>query len=252
MAKPEARVPIRSNARSNRAKILAAACELLGQNPDATLEEIAQAAGVVRRTVHGHFPGRVALLEALAEEASEALRAASARWPDGTEEPEHAFAGFVLAVWPEGDRYRLLLSPAAQNLGQERVTEAVAHRPARRPSRSWSAAGGPGSSTTGSPRPRPAPRGRRTPSVCWRLSRPVSGRGRGAGRGGESHRRRCAGGARGTRGRGGRRHRAGVRRAVQGSVSVVPGGSRADPVDTPTGSASRAGEGGVSARVWSG
>ncbi|MDT7841881.1 TetR/AcrR family transcriptional regulator [Streptomyces justiciae] len=129
MSKSEAREPIRSNARSNRAKILAAARELLGQNPDATLEEIAQAAGVVRRTVHGHFPGRVALLEALAEEASEALRAASARWPDVTEDPEHAFAGFVLAVWPEGDRYRLLLSLATQDLGQGRVTEALA--PAR-------------------------------------------------------------------------------------------------------------------------
>ncbi|MFC8344079.1 hypothetical protein [Streptomyces sp. NPDC057280] len=50
-------------------------------------------------------------------------------WPDGTEGPERAFAGFVLAVWPEGDRYRLLLSPAMRNLGQARVTEAVA--PAR-------------------------------------------------------------------------------------------------------------------------
>ncbi|MFI9827296.1 helix-turn-helix domain-containing protein [Streptomyces sp. NPDC051913] len=129
MSKSEPREPIRRNARSNRAKILAAARELLGQNPDATLEEIAQAAGVVRRTVHGHFPGRAALLEALAAEASAALRAVSERWPDVTESPERAFAGFVLAVWPEGDRYRLLLSLATQDLGQERVAEALA--PAR-------------------------------------------------------------------------------------------------------------------------
>ncbi|NUS27160.1 MAG: TetR/AcrR family transcriptional regulator [Streptomyces sp.] len=129
MSKSEPREPIRRNARSNRAKILAAARELLGQNPDATLEEIAQAAGVVRRTVHGHFPGRAALLEALAAEASAALRAVSERWPDAKESPERAFAGFVLAVWPEGDRYRLLLSLATQDLGQERVAEALA--PAR-------------------------------------------------------------------------------------------------------------------------
>ncbi|NEC71302.1 TetR family transcriptional regulator, partial [Streptomyces rochei] len=76
MTKPVAREPQRRNARSNRARILATARRELGRNPDTTLEELARAAGVVRRTLFGHFPGRAALLEALAEEASEALRGA--------------------------------------------------------------------------------------------------------------------------------------------------------------------------------
>ncbi|QQM39983.1 TetR/AcrR family transcriptional regulator [Streptomyces liliifuscus] len=129
MPKPVVREPLRSNSRSNRARILATARQELGRNPDVTLEEIARAAGVVRRTLFGHFPGRAALLDALAEEASEALRGVVARKPDGVEAPERALARFVLSIWSVGDRYRLLLALARQDLGMERVSEVLA--PAR-------------------------------------------------------------------------------------------------------------------------
>ncbi|MFD3374855.1 MULTISPECIES: TetR/AcrR family transcriptional regulator [unclassified Streptomyces] len=129
MPKPVVREPLRSNSRSNRARILATARQELGRNPDVTLEEIARAAGVVRRTLFGHFPGRAALLDALAEEASEALRGVVARKPDAVEAPERAFARFVLSIWSVGDRYRLLLALARQDLGVERVSEVLA--PAR-------------------------------------------------------------------------------------------------------------------------
>jgi AcrR family transcriptional regulator len=129
VSKPVVREPLRRNARSNRARILATARQELGRNPDVTLEEIARAAGVVRRTLFGHFPGRAALLEALAEEASEALRGAVDRKPDAEEAPERAFARFVLSIWPVGDRYRLLLTLARQDLGTERVSEIL--EPAR-------------------------------------------------------------------------------------------------------------------------
>jgi AcrR family transcriptional regulator len=127
--KPVVREPLRRNSRSNRARILATARQELGRNPDVTLEEIARAAGVVRRTLFGHFPGRAALLEALAEEASEALRGAVARRPDAEETPQRAFARFVLLMWSVGDRYRLLLALARQDLGAERVSDVLA--PAR-------------------------------------------------------------------------------------------------------------------------
>ncbi|MFD8380463.1 TetR/AcrR family transcriptional regulator [Streptomyces sp. NPDC059679] len=129
MPKPVIREPMRRNSRSNRARILAAARQELGRNPDVTLEEIARAAGVVRRTLFGHFPGRAALLDALAEEASEALRGAVSRAPDTGEPPQRALARFVLSIWPVGDRYRLLLSLARQDLGTQRVSEILA--PAR-------------------------------------------------------------------------------------------------------------------------
>ncbi|MCT9143597.1 TetR/AcrR family transcriptional regulator [Streptomyces violarus] len=129
MTKPVVREPLRRNSRSNRARILTTARQELGRNPDVTLEEIARAAGVVRRTLFGHFPGRAALLEALAEEASETLRGIAAGVPDAEEAPERALARFVLSIWPVGDRYRLLLALARQDLGTQRVSETLA--PAR-------------------------------------------------------------------------------------------------------------------------
>ncbi|MFF6881197.1 TetR/AcrR family transcriptional regulator [Streptomyces sp. NPDC012474] len=129
MSKHVAREPLRRNSRSNRARILATAREELGRNPDVTLEEVARAAGVVRRTLFGHFPGRAALLEALAEEAAETLRNAVEAGPEPGESAERALAWFVLRMWPVGDRYRMLLALTRRDLGSERVTEVLA--PAR-------------------------------------------------------------------------------------------------------------------------
>ncbi|MGN3960187.1 TetR/AcrR family transcriptional regulator [Streptomyces sp. WAC8370] len=129
MTKPVAREPQRRNARSNRARILATARRELGRNPDTTLEELARAAGVVRRTLFGHFPGRSALLEALAEEASETLREAMAHAAEVSEPADRALAHFTLLMWPVGDRYRMLLALARHDLGAERVSEILA--PAR-------------------------------------------------------------------------------------------------------------------------
>ncbi|MFC4500234.1 MULTISPECIES: TetR/AcrR family transcriptional regulator [Streptomyces] len=129
MTKPVAREPQRRNSRSNRARILATARRELGRNPDVTLEELARASGVVRRTLFGHFPGRSALLEALAEEASESLRRALTAVAGPEEPAERALAHFVHVIWPVGDRYRLLLALARRDLGMERVSEILA--PAR-------------------------------------------------------------------------------------------------------------------------
>ncbi|MET9461023.1 TetR family transcriptional regulator [Streptomyces canus] len=121
MSQPVGRVPQRRNARSNRARILATARQELGRNPDITLEELARAAGVVRRTLFGHFPGRAALLDALAEEAAEALQAAVTVGAGATEQADRALAHFTLALWPVGDRYRMLLALARRDLGMDRV-----------------------------------------------------------------------------------------------------------------------------------
>ncbi|MCL6732026.1 TetR family transcriptional regulator [Streptomyces neyagawaensis] len=129
MSQPVGRVPQRRNARSNRARILATARQELGRNPDITLEELARASGVVRRTLFGHFPGRAALLEALAEEAAEAIESAVAVGATATEPAERALARFSLSMWPVGDRYRMLLALAQRDLGMERVAEIL--KPAR-------------------------------------------------------------------------------------------------------------------------
>lgn len=121
MSQSVGRVPQRRNARSNRARILATARQELGRNPDITLEELARAAGVVRRTLFGHFPGRAALLDVLAEEAAETLQAAVAVEAGVTESADLALARFSLSLWPVCDRYRMLLALARRDLGMDRV-----------------------------------------------------------------------------------------------------------------------------------
>ncbi|MFC9678305.1 TetR/AcrR family transcriptional regulator [Streptomyces sp. NPDC056948] len=121
----------RRPAHPTRARILEAARRELGRDPDSSLTDIAEAAGVVRRTVYDHFAGRSALVEGLATEAAEALRHALAAVaaPDPADDAATALRRFVLALWPVGDRYRILLRLAPQNLGAARVDEILA--PAR-------------------------------------------------------------------------------------------------------------------------
>lgn len=84
---------------------------------------------MVRRTVYGHFNGRAALVEGLVEEAAQTLRQALKAQQAPAADAVTALARFVLAVWPVGDRYRMLLRLAPQDLGVERVDTVLA--PAR-------------------------------------------------------------------------------------------------------------------------
>jgi AcrR family transcriptional regulator len=118
--------PQRSHARSNRARILATAREELSRDPEASLDEIARAAGVVRRTLYGHFPNRQALLEALADEASEAVTEAAAVARRPGDDQATAFARMTIAVWAAGDRYRMLISLGRRALGEEGIRAALA------------------------------------------------------------------------------------------------------------------------------
>ena len=119
------RLPQRSHARSNRARILTAAREELGRDPDVSLDEIARAAGVVRRTLYGHFPNREALIDALAAEAKQSLEEAltAARCPGA--DPPTALARLILASWAVGDRYRMLIS-LHRTRTEERIRVALA------------------------------------------------------------------------------------------------------------------------------
>jgi len=116
---------MRRHAESNRARILAVARRELANDPDVSLEEIAKVAGVARRTLYGHFAGRSALTEALANEAAEAVSKALAGIPPEPGPPDVALAHFALATWPVADRYRMLLALARRDLGNARISEII-------------------------------------------------------------------------------------------------------------------------------
>ncbi|MBW8795427.1 MAG: TetR family transcriptional regulator [Streptomyces sp.] len=115
---PLGRTPQRRDARSNRRRILAAARQRLREDPDASLDSIAEAAGVARRTLYGHFPGRHALIADLTREAGDELQQALAAARTTDADPIEAMTRMVLAAWAVGDQYRLLIALSRRRLGE--------------------------------------------------------------------------------------------------------------------------------------
>ncbi|MFD7159569.1 TetR/AcrR family transcriptional regulator [Kribbella sp. NPDC059898] len=95
-----------------RDRILDVALDVLGENPDAGMGDIAAAAGVVRRTVYGHFPSRLDLIRTLTERAvtemTAVLTEAEANAIDAA--ADAAWVEFIARVWPVAHRYRVLLA----------------------------------------------------------------------------------------------------------------------------------------------
>jgi AcrR family transcriptional regulator len=71
MARVVQEPPLRSDARRNVERLLDMALGVLGENPSASVEQIAAAAQVHRSTVYRRFPSREALVHALLERARE-------------------------------------------------------------------------------------------------------------------------------------------------------------------------------------
>ncbi|MFJ6558093.1 TetR/AcrR family transcriptional regulator [Streptomyces luteogriseus] len=115
-----------SRADANRRRILDVALAELLRDPDASMDQIARAAGVVRRTVYGHFPSREALISTLVDEAVEALSAAHAAGREDVRDPAEAVARSVLAVWAIADRYRLLVALAQRTVTMQGIRERLA------------------------------------------------------------------------------------------------------------------------------
>ncbi len=65
MSAAETTASPRADARRNREAVLEAAVRLLGERPDASMQEVADASGVGRTTVYRHFPNREDLVKAL-------------------------------------------------------------------------------------------------------------------------------------------------------------------------------------------
>lgn len=83
MATPASAKPLRADTERTVRAILEAAERVLSANPAATIEQIAEAAGVARTTVHRRFASRDALITALVAWATQRFReAVEAARPD--------------------------------------------------------------------------------------------------------------------------------------------------------------------------
>ncbi|MFI1769925.1 TetR/AcrR family transcriptional regulator [Streptomyces sp. NPDC020800] len=123
------RTPQRRDVQSNRRRILVAARQKLQEDPAASLDGIAEAAGVARRTFYGHFPSRHALIADLTQEAGDELRQAFATARTTDADPIEAMTRMVLAAWAVGDQYRMLIALERRHPGEDAFRATLA--PAR-------------------------------------------------------------------------------------------------------------------------
>ncbi|MGS2811242.1 TetR/AcrR family transcriptional regulator [Nocardia sp. MW-W600-9] len=93
---------------ANRQRIVAVAGDELLRNPLASMEDIAAAAGMVRRTLYGHFPTREALIDGMLDDAFEQVGRALVSI-DTAQPPARAIADMTVALWAVGDEFQLLL-----------------------------------------------------------------------------------------------------------------------------------------------
>jgi AcrR family transcriptional regulator len=114
MAEPQVRKRRqRSDARQSITAVLDAAIGALGERPDASMDEIARAAGVSRQTVYAHFPSRDALIDAVTEQASAEFTALYDSLDLEQASPVQALTRLLEAGWQIAARYPFLwLQPA--------------------------------------------------------------------------------------------------------------------------------------------
>lgn len=102
-----------------RNRILDVALEVLGQNPDAGMSEVASAAGVVRRTVYGHFPARADLVRSLTQRAVDEITVVLADVDTAGASADVVWVEFIDRLWPVTRRYRVLLALRRGEFGDE-------------------------------------------------------------------------------------------------------------------------------------
>ncbi|MCH9702668.1 MAG: TetR/AcrR family transcriptional regulator [Actinomycetia bacterium] len=97
-----------------RDQLLRAAADFLGRRPNATQDEIAAAVGVSRATLHRHFAGRLALMEALDDLAIDEMRTVlkTARLTEGS--ATEALRRLISACQPVSPYLGLLYSQSQE------------------------------------------------------------------------------------------------------------------------------------------
>jgi AcrR family transcriptional regulator len=102
----------RAEARRSIAAIMDAAVALLGRQPDASMDEIAMAAGVSRQTIYAHYPSRDALLQAVSRRITDEVAEQLGNLDLDLGSAVDALGRWVDASWSLLKRYPVLLTSA--------------------------------------------------------------------------------------------------------------------------------------------
>lgn len=110
----------RADARRNIAAILDAAVDSLARDPQASIADIAAAAGVGRITLYGHFSSRAELIDAAFGHAIHQADQVLDR-VDLSGDPRDALTRLVASSWQIMNRLRSALAAAERDLPPERI-----------------------------------------------------------------------------------------------------------------------------------
>ncbi|MEU7990823.1 TetR/AcrR family transcriptional regulator [Streptosporangium canum] len=115
--------PRRADAERSIAAILAAAFDVLGTNPAASMTDVARAAGVGRVTLYAHFSSRAELLKALVHQVLQETRHILDTSLADNRPADQVLAGIVQTSWRQLDRHRRLRQAVLAELGSDWVAD---------------------------------------------------------------------------------------------------------------------------------
>jgi AcrR family transcriptional regulator len=105
--------PRRADAVRSAALVLDAAIRVLNDRPDASMSDVARAAGVTRQTVYAHYPTREALLSAVVDRVTQEFMAVFSDSAVDQGDPRDALVRLLDASWRMTvERFPLLLAIA--------------------------------------------------------------------------------------------------------------------------------------------
>jgi AcrR family transcriptional regulator len=110
----------RADAERSIAAILEAAVRVFGERPDASIEEVADAAGLTRPTVYAHYPSRQALFSAAVDRVTDEVVAAVDAADLDDKPPAAALQRFLVIGWQAVERYPLLLHTATMRVDPQK------------------------------------------------------------------------------------------------------------------------------------
>jgi TetR/AcrR family transcriptional regulator, mexCD-oprJ operon repressor len=124
---PDARRPDptrrRADAERNITAILEAGLVCFSRDPDASVAEVAQAAGVGRVTLYGHFPSRQELIDAVFAHALAKANTVLDAEAIGHGAASEALSRLIRSSWPILAQHRGLLAAAQRDLPSARVRQ---------------------------------------------------------------------------------------------------------------------------------